>query len=194
MTAPIVDDEQQAARLGGCVFEKGWCLCFCGDTHDDMPCHGTHFLPHTNTCVTRDTAAQEAAILEEEVQARVTALVEARVKEVLASSAVQESLQQRLEQERAQLESQVAALLEEEARQKELQAKRAAEAVEAKQRTLEQQAAARAAAAEAARREEELAAQQEAEKRLREVQQRAAEKYGDHGVGMLMAVVMIVMV
>lgn len=52
-------------------------------------------------------SSREAVVLEEEVEARVAALVEARVQEVLASAAVQESLQHRLQQERAQLDKQV---------------------------------------------------------------------------------------
>lgn len=115
-------------------------------------------------------------MLEEEVEARVTSLVEARVREVLGSAAVQETLQQRLEQERALLEQQVEALLEEEARERTARALRAAEAIEAKRLEQERARAAAAAAAEAARREAEAAAQAEAEARLRELQQRTAQQ------------------
>lgn len=55
----------------------------------------------------RKLAELEAKLIEEEAAARITAAVEAKVAEALASEAVQQSLQRRLEEERAQLEQQV---------------------------------------------------------------------------------------
>lgn len=55
----------------------------------------------------RKLAELEAKLIEEETAARIAAAVEAKVAEALASEAVQQSLQRRLEGERAQLEQQV---------------------------------------------------------------------------------------
>lgn len=55
----------------------------------------------------RKLAELEAQLIEEETAARITEAIEARVAEALASEAVQQSLQQRLEEERRNLEQQV---------------------------------------------------------------------------------------
>lgn len=62
-------------------------------------------LPSSICC--RKLSELEAQLVEEEVAARITEVIEARVAEALASEAVQQSLQQRLEDERRQLEEQV---------------------------------------------------------------------------------------
>ena len=65
-----------------------------------LPCTCTHPCP-------RKLAELEAQLIEEETAARVSEAVEARVAEALASEAVQQSLQQRLEEERRHIEQAV---------------------------------------------------------------------------------------
>ena len=55
----------------------------------------------------RQQAQLEARVIEEETERLVTAAVEAKVQEVMASQAVQQSLQERLVRERKLLEEQV---------------------------------------------------------------------------------------
>ena len=57
--------------------------------------------------VDRHQAELEAKVLESEIAIQVTSQVEARVQEVMASQAVQQSLQERLIRERKLLEEQV---------------------------------------------------------------------------------------
>lgn len=64
----------------------------------------------TTTCLhlrDRRQAELEAWVIEEETARLVTAAVEAKVKEVMSSQAVQQSLQERLVRERKLLEEQV---------------------------------------------------------------------------------------
>lgn len=58
-------------------------------------------------CNNRRQAELEARVIEEETARLVTASVETKVKEVMASQAVQQSLQERLVRERKLLEEQV---------------------------------------------------------------------------------------
>ena len=80
-------------------------------------CCKAHLLPPTGNAHTRECqhagfrlkrpTLQEAKLVEEETEARVAQLVEAKVAEVLGSSVVQASLKARLEAERKALEGQV---------------------------------------------------------------------------------------
>ncbi len=63
--------------------------------------------PSTGPTARRKLAELEAQLIEEETVARVSEAVEARVAEALASEAVQQSLQQRLEEERRHIEDAV---------------------------------------------------------------------------------------
>lgn len=69
-------------------------------------------MPNTsNDAICRQQAELEARLIEEETERLVSEAVEGRVKEVMASQAVQQSLQERLVRERKLLEEQVRSLL-----------------------------------------------------------------------------------
>ena len=70
-------------------------------------CHLTSSFAAATVLANRYQAELEAQVLESEIAIQVTAQVEARVQEVMASQAVQQSLQERLIRERKLLEEQV---------------------------------------------------------------------------------------
>ena len=105
----------------------------------------------------------ERQLVEEETALRIEQYVEAKVAEALSSSVVQATLQQRVDEERARLESSVAAQLDEERRAAEEQQRKQLEEVEQQRRALQQleEEARRKAQEEEQRKEEEERAEAE---------------------------------
>ncbi|KAI7845169.1 hypothetical protein COHA_001214 [Chlorella ohadii] len=123
----------------------------------------------------RKLAELEAQLIEEETVARVSEAVEARVAEALASEAVQQSLQQRLEEERRHIEDAVNEELDRErqaAEEAERQRREAIEQQKAELRRLEEQ---RAQTEAAAKQRQEAEEQAEAQRRFQELQAKMRE-------------------